>query len=371
MSDKASQDLAAYIRKHPEVLSLLPKGQSEELDALCKQFADQLSVDPDFMRKHGAVVSPGAKRRERPADIAEHRHRVRCTVPGGGTLVDIPLAVDAAWFVESCVGIHSTRVLAIEQEDGHMQTTACIKYAEMVRKGKPTVEWGNPGDRHLHSLFQAFAYGPTRHVWGMLPFASSFNPDHCWLPIPKGDPKCYTLALRFAEPVKSVEVEFTCMLARSVLPPELLPGHRIILPRICKLELEAKVEPGRDSFSFVVPHLSECVGMALVASPCAPNWLIDEVSMLGEGGACVARWGNADIYSDVNRKFGDLKTGADFVATAFCEFGPFMREPDRATTITLGGKFSLRVGTGSVNRSEGPLTYKLNVYMFKHVVFSF
>jgi hypothetical protein len=56
MSDKASQDLMAYIRKHPEVLSLLPKGQSEELDALCKQFADKLAFDPTFMMEHSAAT---------------------------------------------------------------------------------------------------------------------------------------------------------------------------------------------------------------------------------------------------------------------------------------------------------------------------
>ncbi|BBI30280.1 hypothetical protein QKT49_gp140 [Acanthamoeba castellanii medusavirus] len=366
--DRMSQELAAYIRKHPEVLSLLPKGHSDELDALRKRFSDGLSVsiNGDFMRRHGALPARNCKPRARPTDIAEYRHRMRCSAPDG-TSASVPLVVDADWFAESCVGIHSVRVIELERQDLSKMYYG-IEHAEIVHKGT-RVEWGDPTDPDLSVLFKLFARGELgrERRFGDLPFASSFEPDRCWLPVSKEHP--YSILLELIEPIKSFEVEFTCMLARSACPPECGPNERILLPRVEREVIEASIDTGLDSFSFPLPCIENCVGVALSVVTHANGmsiWCIEEARMLDEGGECVAKWDNADLYRDPHRKFGDADAKV-MPSAGLCEFGPFMRDASRATTITRAGNYSLRIKTGFTNSSEKPMACKLHLYMFRHM----
>src|SRR5690348_15806571 len=107
-----------------------------------------------------------------------------CSVPSR-THVFTPLVVDVDWFTENCVGIHSVRVIAIEYEDpSKADYCDCIKSAEILCKpavkwGKTEVEWGDPTNKNLFELFKVFAHGElgSEGSFGLLPFASSFDPD--------------------------------------------------------------------------------------------------------------------------------------------------------------------------------------------------
>jgi hypothetical protein len=374
MSDtKALRDLAAFVNKHPEVLSLLPKGQSGELDALCKRFADKLEVDPSFMMKRGIPPASGHTHRERPADIHEHRHRVACSVINGPRAVAVAsLSSDAAWFA-SCVGIHSVRVVGFAHED-QTGKAAEIKFASISQDVVSSVEWGDPRDVDLFDLWRIFAHGEIGNEMrpGALPFASSFNPDRHWLAIPNNGSKGYSLKLVFTAPVKSVEVEFTCMLARRAPEPPRAPGQRIIMPHIDTIAIDAQILVGSGSFSFKLPPPRRIVGFAFSPAPCGEagvaTWSAKEVRMFNdEDGVCVARWDHARMRNDnICRKFGGDVKASFSLGPYLCEFGPFMRDADRAITIDYDDELTVRIDTGRINCSEKPMKIAMNLYLLRH-----
>lgn len=363
--DKVSQALAAYIRKHPEVLSLLPKGQSEELDALCKRFSDELSVgvNVEFLRKHSAILSPLSTKRERPAGVFEVRQRIKFPVDKL-THATVPLKVDASWFAESCVGIHSVRVVSLTSSEPSKPASR-IEHAEIVRQGQKTVEWGEPADRHLFHLLRLFACGEEGDGmrFGDLPFASSFEPDRCWLPIPVGQPDHYSLQLVFDEALSSVEVEFTCMIARGGRP--IRAAENILLPRVEKTKIDAVLEPGASSFSFELPRLNNCVGLAIDNAVDGRRVWIEEANVTNERSEVVARWHHSDLHTGARRKFGDVSSPA-YLETVLLEFGPFMRDPSRATTIVSKERFTMHIRTDAINEAAAGLPRKIHLYMLKH-----
>ncbi|BBI30365.1 hypothetical protein QKT49_gp398 [Acanthamoeba castellanii medusavirus] len=316
-----------------------------------------------------------------PDKIVEHRHIVRCKVDGSGCAV-VPLWSEEDWFTRLCVGIHSISATSIGCNHLFIgsarrpNVVPGVKYAEIVA-GKCVVELGAMGDSLAHDLLRLFARCDAQPHYGSLPFASSYDPDRFWLPVPRRDPRHYELELVTENcEVTAVEVAFTCMLSRDESRPVF--GPRMILPCVTKTPAVCEVAPGRDFVDIEVPSMdSGCAGMAITSTGNVRLSLQLKGVELRYSGECIARWSHVDMRSDWKRKLGLSSTQAipdGLCRTHLLDFGPCMSDPRRAVTFNKAacdsGNFTLRVSFAYTNAEDEPVECTFEIYSFCHAVFT-
>ncbi|ELR17071.1 uncharacterized protein ACA1_057030 [Acanthamoeba castellanii str. Neff] len=276
-------------------------------------------------------------------NVVECRQRITCKVDRGSSVV-VPLISDARWFTELCFGIHSVRLAKIERKATSVQTdnnpmsgihAATISYGRTSSSGH-IIEHGAIDElvRKMGQLFAGQDSGADRS-YTMLPFASSFDPDRYWLPVPKGDPGCYHLEVSLnGSQFESFEVEFTCMLFRGEARPTL--GPRLVLPRVNSQFMLGQTASCCDGFFEVrmpVDEAAGCVGMALAgAYDLRPGQLLDE-AVLFHGEESIIAWSAASLREGFARKMGPA-VGHFTDGIHLLEFGPHMSDPQRAMSIT-------------------------------------